>query len=239
MPLYQGIRWNELERLDGSLFVPMYFGSARAGVRLGTLPNTDVPVYFIEYNRFFDRPFLYGPPGDAYPANLERFSFFSRAALELSKALGFIPDIVHAHDWQTALVPAYLNTVEWAQPLHGSASIYTIHNLAYQGVHDPGGMFITGLGREHYNSGEFEHFGALNLMKAAIRHSTMLSTVSNTYCREIQTSAFGYGLDGELARRSHDLWGIVNGIDVDEWDPAKDPNLPAHYDASDLSGKAA
>jgi starch synthase len=216
----------------------MYFGSARAGIRLGTLPESDVPIYFIEYNRFFDRPFLYGSAEDAYSDNLERFAFFSRSALELCKAVAFVPDIVHAHDWQTALVPVYINTVEWAQPLHGAASVMTIHNLAYQGVHDPGGLFVTGLGQQHFNPGEFEHFGALNLLKAAIRHSTMLSTVSETYCREIQTPAFGCGLDGELAARRSDLWGILNGIDLDEWNPETDRYLPARFSAVDLSGKA-
>lgn len=237
MPLYQGIRWNELERLEGTLNVPLYWGAARAGVRLGRLPGSDVPIYFLEYNRFFDRPFPYGPPGDAYPDNLERFTFFSRAALELCKSIGFFPDVLHANDWQTALCPVYLNTVEWAQPLHGCASIYTIHNMAYQGNFESGALFITGLGREHYNQHEFEHFGDMNLMKAAIRHSTMLSTVSPTYAREIQTGAHGFGLDGELAARSGDLRGILNGIDVDEWDPRRDPLIAAPFDADDTSGK--
>jgi starch synthase len=238
MPLYQGIRWHELDRLDGTVAVPMWWGTARAAVRLGRLPGSEVPIYFLEYNRYFDRPYLYGPPGDAYPDNLERFSFLSRAALEVSKALGFIPDVLHAHDWQTALGPVYLNTVEWAKPLHGAASVFTIHNLAYQGNFDGGAMFITGLGREHYNSSEFEHFGDLNLMKAAIAHSTMLSTVSPTYAREIQTPEFGFGLDGVLAARNGDLRGILNGIDIEEWNPAHDPHLPVPFDARRLAGKA-
>jgi len=237
MPLYGGVRWDELERLDGALVVPMYNGPVRSAVRLGRLPGSNVRVYFIEHHRFFDRPYLYGPPGDAYPDNLERFSFFSRAALELCKATGFIPDILHAHDWQAALVPVYANTVEWGRPLHGAASVFTIHNLAYQGVFAPGGMFITGLGWEHLNPHEFEHFGDLNLMKAALKHSTMLSTVSPTYCREIQTPAFGYGLDGVLADRSGDLWGILNGIDVREWNPETDRHLPARYSLADTSNK--
>jgi starch synthase len=237
MPLYGGVHWDDQERLDGQLSVPMYTGRVRAAVRLGRLPGSTVPIYFVEHHRFFDRPFLYGPPGDAYPDNLERFTFFSRASLELCKALGFFPDVVHAHDWQTALVPVYINTVEWGGPLHGAATIFTIHNLAYQGVMESGALFITGLGREHFNSHEFEHFGDLNLMKAALAHSTMLSTVSPTYCREIQTSAFGYGLDGELARRHHDLRGILNGIDTTDWNPATDRRLPARYDSDDLRGK--
>ena len=146
-------------------------------------PAAQVPVYCLEHHRYFDRPHLYGPPPDAYPDNLERFAFLSRGALELTKALGWIPDVIHAHDWQAALVPVYVDTVEWAQPLHGSATVYTIHNLAYQGVYDGGAMFITGLGPEHYHSREFEHFGTLNLTKAALYRSTLLTTVSRHYAQ--------------------------------------------------------
>jgi len=238
IPLYQGIRWHELERLEGSVPIPMYHGIARAGVRMGRLPASNVPVYFLEYNRFFDRPYLYGPPGQAYSDNLERFTLFSRGALELCKVLGWIPDLIHANDWQTALVPVYVNTVEWAKPLHGCATVFTIHNLAYQGNWERGAMFITGLGWHHFNPNEFEHFGDMNLMKAAIRHATMLTTVSPTYAREIQTSAYGFGLDGELAARSHDLRGVLNGIDDKVWDPTADPFLAARFDSDHLEGKA-
>jgi starch synthase len=133
----------------------------------------------------------------------------------------------------------YVNTVEWMQPLHAAATIYSIHNLAYQGVFDGGGIFITGLGREHYNPGELEHFGALNLTKGAIQHSTLLSTVSPTYAREIQTGEYGCGLDGLLGARSGDLVGILNGIDTDEWNPATDKHLPKMFDAKKMAGKAA
>ena len=238
MPLYQGIQWNNLEQLDGTLAVPMYFGHARAGVRMGRLPGTDLPVYFIEYNRFFDRPYVYGPPGQAYSDNLERFAFLSRASLELCKTIGFIPDVIHANDWQTALVPVYVNTVEWSKPLHGAGTLFTIHNLAYQGNFESGAMFITGLGQQHFNSSEFEHFGDMNLMKAAIRHANLLTTVSPTYAREIQTSGYGFGLDGELSLRSSDLRGVLNGIDTNEWNPAADPHISAPYSADNITDKA-
>jgi starch synthase len=238
VPLYAGFPWHTLEVLEGAIGVPMWWGTARTGVRLGRLPRSRVPVYFLEYHRYFDRPFIYGPPAEGYADNLERFAFLSRGALELCQALGWIPDVVHANDWQTALVPVYLNTLEWGRPLHGSASVFTIHNLSYQGVYEGGALFITGLGREHYHAGELEHFGALNLMKGALQHATLLSTVSPTYAREIQTGAYGCGLDGVLAARGGDLTGILNGIDVEEWNPATDPHLPARYDASDLTGKA-
>jgi starch synthase len=238
MPLYAGMPWQHFEPLEGILSVPMWFGTAHARVRLGRLPRSEVPVYFLEHHRYFDRPHLYGPPPDAYPDNLERFAFLSRGALELVKALGWIPDVIHAHDWQTALVPVYVDTVEWAQPVHGSATVYTIHNLAYQGVFDGGAFFVTGLGPEHYHAREFEHFGTVNLTKAALYRGTMLTTVSPTYAREIRTSAYGCGLDGVIAERGDALVGILNGIDTEEWNPATDPHLAAHFDAHDPGGKA-
>jgi starch synthase len=238
MPLYAGMPWQHFEPLEGILSVPMWFGTAHARVRLGRLPHSAVPVYFVEHHRYFDRPHLYGAPSEAYPDNLERFAFLSRGALELVKALGWIPDVIHANDWQTALVPVYVDTVEWAQPLHGCATVYTIHNLAYQGVYDGGAMFITGLGPEHYHSREFEHFGTVNLAKAALYHATALTAVSPTYAHEIQTGAFGCGLDGILAERAGDLVGILNGIDTEEWNPATDPHLADPFDAQDLAGKA-
>ena len=237
-PLYAGMDWDSQEKLDGHLEVPMWWGTARAGVRVGRLPGSDVPVYFLEYNRYFDRPFVYGPPGDAYSDNVERFAFLSRGALEASKSLGFFPDVIHANDWQTALVPFYVDTVEWARPLHGAATVYTVHTLAYQGVTGGDALFVTGLGPEHYNPAEFEHFGALNLTKAALRHATVVSTVSPTYAREIQTAELGCGLDGVLRERSADLVGILNGIDGDEWNPAADPYIPETFSAANPSGKA-
>jgi starch synthase len=238
MPLYASVDWNMLEPLDGVLIVPTGLGPRYGGVRMSVLPRSDVRVYFLEHRHYFDRPHLYGPPGEAYWDNLERFAFLSRGALELSQALGFLPDVVHANDWQAALVPVYVDTVEWGRPLFGSATLFTIHNLEYQGVFDPGSLPVTGLGFEHLNSREFEHFGTLNLLKAAFYRSTLLSTVSPTYAREIQTSDHGFGLDGVLRERSGDLKGILNGIDDEEWNPATDPHLPARFHVDDLSGKA-
>lgn len=238
MPLYAGFDWGELERLDGTVVVPMGWGGrAYCGVRMGRLPNSEVVVYFLEHHAFFDRPYLYGPPGEAYGDNLARFGFLSRGALVLAKALGWTPDVVHANDWQTALVPVYVNTVEWGGPLAGAATVFTIHNLAYQGVFGGDALPVTGLGWEHYRAEELEHFGSLNLMKGACVHATLLSTVSPTYAREIQTAAFGNGLDGVLAGRSRDLAGILNGIDTGEWDPATDPYIAASFSAGDLTGK--
>ena len=238
MPLYAGMPWREFEPLEGVLSVPMWHGMAHARIRLGRLPGSLVPVYCLEHHRYFDRPHLYGSPTDAYPDNLERFAFLSRGALELTKALGWIPDVVHAHDWQTALVPAYVDPFARAQSLEAPATLYTIHNLAYQGAYDAGAMFITGLGSEHYHSRELEHFGTLNLTKAALYRSTLVTTVSRTYAQEIRTPEYGCGLDGVLAGLGDRLVGVVNGIDVEEWNPARDPRLVARFDASDRAGKA-
>jgi starch synthase len=233
MPLYRGIAWDELDRVGGVLEVPMFFGTAYAAVRSGTLPGTDVPIYFLEHHHYYDRWSVYD-----HHDNLERFVFLSRGALELTRMLDWVPEVVHANDWHTGLVPIYLNTVEWGRPLHGAASVFTIHNLAHQGDHGADAHPVTGLGPEHFNAGEFEHFGQFNPLKAALWHATMLSTVSPTYAREIQGGAFGCGLDGILAARSGDLRGILNGIDTLEWDPTRDRYLPAHFDRADLSGKA-
>lgn len=237
IPLYRGIRWPDLETLDWPLAVPVA-GERRVGaVRLGRLPRSDVPVYFLEHRHYFDRPDIYGRPG--YADNIERFTFLSRAALELCVALGWTPDLVHAHDWHTALVPVYLNTVMWGTPLYRVPSVFTIHNLSHQGVSGADELPTTGLGWEHFHSLELEHFGSLNLMKAALYRSTFLSTVSPTYAREIQTPVFGFGLDGVLRARSADLVGVLNGIDDEEWNPATDRHLPRGFDLEDLAGKDA
>ena len=238
IPLYAGFPWHDLERLEGFLDVPIARGTVRGAVRMGKLPKSSVPVYFLEHHHYYDRPHLYGPPGDAYSDNLERFTFLSRGALELCKAIGFFPDVVQANDWQTALVPVFIDTVEWMKPLHAAATIYTIHNLAYQGVFDGGALPITGLGYEHYHARELEHFGAMNLTKGAAYRSTLLTTVSPTYAHEIQTAAHGFGLDGVLAERSHDLFGVLNGIDAEEWNPDTDPHIAAGFHTGSMSGKA-
>jgi starch synthase len=124
------------------------------------------------------------------------------------------------------------------KPLHAAASLYTIHNLAYQGVFDPGALPLTGLGSEHYHARELEHFGTMNLTKAALYRATFLSTVSPTYAREIQTPGHGFGLDGVLAERRNDLFGVLNGIDTEEWNPEADPLIAAAFSAASPAGKA-
>ncbi|HEX6984428.1 MAG TPA: glycogen synthase GlgA [Planctomycetaceae bacterium] len=198
----------------------------------GTLPGTDVTVLFVDQPDFFDRPALYGDANGDYPDNCARFCFFSRAVMEACRTLVLRPDIVHANDWQTGLVPALLEAEYRSQPgFERTGSVFTIHNLAYQGHFWHWDFNLTGLDWRYFNHRQMEHWGGLNLLKTGITFADMVTTVSPTYAWEITTPLGGMGLDGVLAARNGDLVGILNGIDPDEWSPATDPFLPANYDA--------
>jgi starch synthase len=217
MPLYAGMPWNDLEVLDGFLTVPMWWGGARARVRVGKLPGSEVPIYCLEYNRYFDRPYLYGPPAEGYPDNLERFTFLSRGSLELCKALGFIPDVIHCNDWQTALVPIYLRAgmvegdpaARAAKRLARAAIILTVHNLGYQGQFPASDFAATGLPRQLFAVDGVEFHGRVNLLKGGIRYADHVTTVSPGYAREIRTAQQGAGLEGVLQARAGELTGIL------------------------------
>jgi starch synthase len=237
LPLYAGVPRDGLERRE-PISVPMWYGPCGAGVWRGALPESSVPVHFLEHHDYFSRPGLYGDAGGDYADNLERFAFLSRGALALATALGWTPDVVHAHDWQAALAPVYLDTVERDGPLGGAASVLTVHNVAFQGSQDLGALPVAGL-PDGWCRGDFEHFGSMNVLKAGLLHGTLLTTVSPTYAAEIQTPAAGHLLDGVLAHRRRALTGLLNGIDDAEWNPAHDPHLPAGFTAGDLAGKAA
>ena len=152
--------------------------------------------------------------------------------------LGWQPDILHAHDWHTAAVPVFLNTLYRQDPYLGSAaSILTIHNMQYQGSFYPGLMDVLGIGWEHFTFLELEKDDQVNLLKGGIYHATLLNSVSKGYVREIQTTAYGWGLEGVLRERADALYGILNGVDYGEWNPETDRYIPARYSADDLSGK--
>lgn len=198
----------------------------------GTLPGSDVTVVFVDQPEFFDRPSLYGDANGDYPDNAARFCFFSRAVMEACRSLVLRPDVVHANDWQTGLIPALLEAEYRGQPgFENTASVFTIHNLAYQGHFWHWDMSLTGLDWKYFNSDQMEHWGGLNLLKTGITMADMVTTVSPSYAWEITTPLGGMGLDGVLAARAGDLVGILNGIDPDEWSPATDHLLPANYDA--------
>jgi starch synthase len=151
--------------------------------------------------------------------------------------LDFYPDVIHANDWQTAAIPIFLNTFYRNERLGSAASILTIHNIQHQGNFYEGLMDVLGIGWRHYNFLELEFNNQVNLLKGGILHSTMITTVSDGYAKEIQRGEYGYGLDGVVRERAGDLWGILNGCDYSEWNPEKDKYIIKNYSASDLSGK--
>ena len=206
-----------------------------------TLPGSKVPVYFIENREYFDRPDLYQQDGKDYPDNCERFVFFARGVLEAIRLLDLQPDVLHANDWQTALLPAYLK-VEYAgvPGYENIGTLLTIHNLAYQGVFWHWDMLLTGLDWKFFNWQQMEFFGNLNLLKTGIVFADRLNTVSPRYAEEIQAAPLGCGLEGVLQQRRDALSGIINGVDYLLWNPSSDPYLPVKYNAdSVVEGKRA
>jgi starch synthase len=216
------------------LLMPKYRGVALREKKL----SENVRARFIENEAFYNRAGLYGNDRGDYPDNLQRFSFFCRQALDAAKAEGFRPDIVHAHDWQTALLPVLLKDQRRSDPFFkGTRSVLTVHNLAYQGLFPHKQWGLLGLEPSLYSIDGFEFYGKINLLKAGLLFADVLTTVSPTYAREIQTREFGFGLEGVVKKRSRDLHGVLNGIDKTLWDPAKDKRIPVNYSAADLSGK--
>jgi starch synthase len=200
----------------------------------------EIQVYFIGREEFYDREYLYSTPKGDYFDNAERFIFFSKAALLLCRYLGFSPDIIHHHEWQTGLIPAYLKSIYREDPLFSHTGVvFTIHNIAYQGLFKKEKFWLTGLPQEMYNPEGIEFWERINLMKAGIVYTDVINTVSRRYSEEIQTPEFGYGLEGILSKRKEDLFGIINGVDYTEWDPSRDAHLAARYSPKDLSGKTA
>lgn len=203
---------------------------------------TGVRVWAVQHDAYFDRSGLYQEKGKDYPDNLERFVFFSRAIIEaaayLQRDCNWQPDLLHLHDWQTSLCAVYLKTIDGDRAgLRNIKTVLTLHNVGYQGIF-PGGDFTkTGLPSSLFGLGGVEFYGSLNLLKGGIIFSDLLTTVSPTYGREILTPEGGFGLDGVLKSRAAQLKGIVNGIDIDVWNPETDPFLPATYSAKDRSGK--
>ncbi|MBN2873715.1 MAG: glycogen synthase GlgA [Spirochaetales bacterium] len=237
LPLYGSVATEGLSRQPKALRVSLGSTTGDAAVLEGVLPDSDVPVYFIEHHQYFDREGIYGSKAQPdYDDNPERFSFFSRAAFRLCEALGWMPDVLHAHDWPTALVPVY---ARYEEPAFASAvSILTIHNLGYQGVYHKGVFPGLGLPWELFHGAGFEYYDKVNLLKAGITCADRLSTVSPTYAREIQKPELGCTLDGLLRVRSASLVGILNGVDGGDWDPSTDNYLPARYSVDDMRGKA-
>jgi starch synthase len=205
------------------------------------LPGSKVRVYLIENDAFFDRDGIYVDPasGEPYPDDAERFVFFSRAALRLTRLIGWEPDVLHCHDHQTGFIPAWVKYKPAANGLSDSLrTLFTIHNLAYQGSHPREVGYKAGFGEEMLQPGSgLELNGKINAMKSGVTYADTITTVSPTYAKEIQTPQFGYGLEGVLRSRSEDLVGILNGADYDVWDPERDKIIPCKYNQRKLHGK--
>jgi len=196
-----------------------------------------VQTYFVDCAEFFDRENFYGTPSGGYPDNAERFGLFCRAVIEASKIIG-VPDVFHVHDWQASMVPVMLRSVYYFDPmLRHVPAVLTIHNAGFQGWFPPETMEKLLLPWNMYTPDKLEHYNTVDFLKGGIVYSDAITTVSRKYVEEIQTAEFGNGLDSVLRQRSGDLFGILNGIDYEEWNPATDPHIAAHYTAENLTGK--
>ncbi len=219
------------------LYAPI--ASRMEAAEMVCVPGAPVPTVLLRADRYFDRDGLYGEGGQDYPDNAERFAFFCRAALEWLRAEREPPDVLHVHEWQAALAPAFLRATAALYPELGRVrTVLTLHNLAFQGRFPADHWHVLNLDARYFVPEFLEFYGEINFLKAGMVFADALTTVSPRYAAEIQTPAFGEGLDGVLRARGAALRGILNGIDDAVWDPATDPHLPARYRAGDLAGKA-
>jgi len=239
LPKHSGINFKpgELKLQFSPFFVHM--GNATLFAQVLKTELEGMPVYFIEYDDFFGRNPIYDDGKEGYPDNAERFAFFAKATLDLCVALDFVPDVVHASDWQTSMIPYYLKTWGYEGGFFAeSASVLTIHNIGYQGITpDLSCAPMIGLNWMQLRPDEFESFGGINFLKGGFFYADQITTVSPTYAKEILSEPGGGGLSSYLVRRQEDLSGILNGIDTMEWNPEVDPLIPANFSATDLSGK--
>jgi starch synthase len=233
LPRYRG-----LPLADGDQTILSIGGRAQAVGYSRTRVADNVDAVFVDAPELFDREALYGTAAGDYADNAWRFAVFSRAALEYARLATERPSVIHAHDWQTGLLPAYQKMHFSSDPVVGRVpAVFTIHNLAFQGIFPPATLDEIGLGWEVFNPQAMEYWGQISYLKAGINFSERITTVSPNYASEIMTPELGFGFDGVLARRRADLVGILNGIDVERWNPAADPFVPARFSVDDMRGK--
>ncbi len=222
--------------VDARLIIPKYACVKANGAE--AVIGKDIKAYFVENDEYFNRKELYGDKFGDYHDNLERFAFFSKEILERCKKENFQPDIIHCNDWQTALVPVYLNTLYKYDPFFSKTkTLFTIHNLAYQGLFNKDEFPKMGLDWVLFTMEYFEFYGKINLMKAGLVYADAISTVSPTYAKEILTQEFGCGLEGVLKNREDSLYGILNGLDYTAWNPETDRKIFKKYSASSIEDK--
>jgi starch synthase len=236
LPRYRGIKTSMV--VMPSVTIPLGGRLRFPSIADGTMLN-GVRYFFVDDPGYFDRDGIYGNSAGDFPDNAERYSEFCRATIEIAKHV-WPADVIHCHDWQTALVPVFLRSLYAADPLVKDLPvIFTIHNLGYQGHFPAAVLDRAGIPAEVYHPAGLEFYGIVNLLKGGLVYSDYLTTVSKKYAEEIQTPEFGYGLDGVVRSRRDHVVGILNGVDYSVWNPEKDKFVAAPYSAKDLTGKHA
>ena len=238
IPKYRTIRGQEFGIKETGEYVRIPMGGKIEAADIRTArTEKGVRVYFVNHEGYFGRAGLYRTSEGDYPDNGERFAFFSRSILEACKAMEFRPDIIHCNDWQTGLVPAYLKTLYRTDAFfQHTATVFTIHNMAYQGIFAKTLLPVTGIPAGEFTLDKMEYYNQLNFLKTGLIYSTLLTTVSPTYAQQIQSAPeFGMGLEGVLKSRTKELVGILDGLDLDEWNPAKDSFIVKNYGPESLS----
>ncbi len=241
LPLYRQVRESgqPLNSTGLTFSIPLSLKSLPAEIYISE-PEPNLKFYFIAQDALFDRDGLYGTAYGDFEDNAERFIFFSRAVVEMMETLELNCDICHCHEWQTGLVPVYLRTLYADRPrLQPPATVYTVHNVGYQGIFSSFDLPLTGLGWELLSPKALEFYGQLNFMKGGLVFADLLNTVSTKYREEILTPEFGFGLEGLFQERAKELYGILEGVDYARWDPGIDAFLPTAYDREHLEGKQA
>jgi len=239
MPFYRHVQEGNFKPKQTSVQASVPLGLREIDIPVFEAQASGIATYFLKRDEYYDRKYLYTMPEGDYFDNAERFILFSRGIIDAIKKLGFRPDIIHCNDWQTGLIPAYLKTIYKDDPFFSNTkTVFTIHNIAYQGQFPASRFPLTGLPQGVFTQEGVEFWGNMNLLKAGIVFSDIVTTVSETYSREIQTKDFGYGLEGVLQTKREKLFGVLNGVDYDDWSPEKDKFIIAQYNYKDLSGKA-
>ncbi|MGH7772677.1 MAG: glycogen synthase GlgA [Candidatus Binatia bacterium] len=238
MPAYQTVLKNGFQLEETGIPVEVSIASRRvSGTILRTWLGKNLPVYLIRADPYFLRDGLYGNSQGDYPDNAERFTFFSKAALELARKTA--PwNVIHCHDWQTALIPVLKKIRAHSYPeIQKSKILLTIHNLAYQGNFPASAWSVLNLDMRYFTPRYLEFYSNINFLKGGILFSDAFTTVSKKHAIEIKTTEYGCGLDGVIRDRERDLYGILNGVDYKEWNPATDPHIKKNYETQDLDGK--
>lgn len=240
MPMYRSVMEGDFPKSDTGIRLKVPVGLRSLQAEFWKADTEGPATYFVRKDEFFDRSQLYSLPERDYDDNYERFVFFQKAAVGLIDHFQFKADIVHANDWQTALIPYFLeHGIHGMGRGRGERVVFTIHNLAFQGIFTDHEFPYSNLPYSCFSLEDLEFYGNLNCMKGALLRADAVTTVSQKYAQEILTPEFGCGLEGVLARISHKLTGIVNGVDYKVWDPENDPHLPENYTPRNLKGKAA